>query len=89
MVMRAIDLRSSIAAPVFVAGEVWGALVASTTRDQPLPEGSEHRIGGFADLIGQASPTATPGAGSSRPATRRAAASSASCTRARSSTCWR
>jgi len=54
MVMRAIDLRSTVAAPVMVEGEVWGALVASTTRDQPLPEGSEHRIGGFADLIGHA-----------------------------------
>jgi len=54
VVMRAIDLRSSVAAPVIVAGEVWGALVASTTRDQPLPYGSEHRIGGFAELIGHA-----------------------------------
>ena len=50
MMMRAIDLRSSIAAPVIVAGEVWGALVVSTTRDRPLPEGSEHQISGFAEL---------------------------------------
>ncbi len=54
MVMRAIDLRSTVAAPVMVGGDVWGALVASTTRDQPLPEGSEHRVSGFADLIGHA-----------------------------------
>ena len=53
-VMRAIELRSSIAAPVIVAGDVWGALVAATTRDRPLPEGSEHRIGGLAELTGQA-----------------------------------
>jgi signal transduction histidine kinase len=53
-VMRAIDLRSTVAAPVMVGSEVWGALVASTTREQPLPEGSEHRIGAFAELIGHA-----------------------------------
>jgi signal transduction histidine kinase len=54
VVMRAIDLRSSIAAPVIVGSDVWGALVAATTRDRPLPEGSEHRIGDFAELTGQA-----------------------------------
>jgi signal transduction histidine kinase len=51
VVMRAIDLRSSIAAPVMLGDEVWGAVVAATTRDQPLPAGSEHRLGDLTELV--------------------------------------
>ena len=34
VVMRAIDVRSSVAAPVMLGDEVWGAVAASTTRDE-------------------------------------------------------
>jgi signal transduction histidine kinase len=49
--MRASDLRSSVAAPVAVGDEVWGAVVAVTTRDQPLPADSEQAAVDFAELV--------------------------------------
>jgi signal transduction histidine kinase len=54
LVMRAIELRSTVAAPVMLEAEVWGALVASTTRDEPLPAGAEERLVDFAELAGLA-----------------------------------
>jgi signal transduction histidine kinase len=54
VVMRAIDVRSSVAAPVMLGDEVWGAVVASTTRDEPLPADTEHRLEDFTALLGQA-----------------------------------
>jgi signal transduction histidine kinase len=49
--MRASDFRSSVAAPVLLGDEIWGAVVAVTTREQPLPEGSEDRLLDYADLV--------------------------------------
>jgi signal transduction histidine kinase len=46
--------RSSVAAPVKVGGRLWGALLATTRSPEPLPEGSEQRLGDFADLVAQA-----------------------------------
>jgi signal transduction histidine kinase len=46
--------RSAVAAPVKVGGRVWGALVAVSTSDEPLPDGLEQRLSDFADLVGQA-----------------------------------
>jgi PAS domain S-box-containing protein len=43
--------RSVVAAPVVVAGRVWGLLVVATSRDDPLPEGTEQRIESFAELV--------------------------------------
>jgi PAS domain S-box-containing protein len=43
--------RSVVAAPVNVAGRVWGLLVVATSRDEPLPEGTEQRIESFAELV--------------------------------------
>ncbi len=54
MLMRAIGLRSTLAAPVHVHEQVWGALVASTTTEDPLPEGGEQRLAGAAELVGRA-----------------------------------
>jgi signal transduction histidine kinase len=52
--MREAGYRAAVAAPVTVAGRLWGALVAATASDEPLPDGLEERLGDFADLIGQA-----------------------------------
>jgi signal transduction histidine kinase len=52
--MRAIGVRSSVAAPIMVSGEVWGTVAVVTRRDEPLPAGSEHRIGDLAELAGHA-----------------------------------
>jgi signal transduction histidine kinase len=52
--MRAIGVRSSVAAPVMVSGEVWGTVAVVTTRSEPLPVGSEHRIDDVAELAADA-----------------------------------
>jgi GAF domain-containing protein len=54
VVMRAIDVRASVAAPVMLGDEVWGTVAASTTTDQPLPPDSEHQLDDFAELVGLA-----------------------------------
>jgi PAS domain S-box-containing protein len=43
--------RSVVAAPVVVAGRVWGLLVVATSRDEPLAEGTEQRLESFAELV--------------------------------------
>jgi signal transduction histidine kinase len=52
--LRSSGYRAAVAAPVTVAGGLWGALVAATTSDEPLPDGLEQRLCDFADLVGQA-----------------------------------
>jgi signal transduction histidine kinase len=54
VLMRAIDVRSSVAAPITVAGEVWGVLAATSSRVEPLPAGSENRIVDLAELAANA-----------------------------------
>ncbi len=52
--LRSRGYRSSVAAPVKLAGGLWGALVASSVDESPLPDGSEQRLLDFADLVAQA-----------------------------------
>jgi signal transduction histidine kinase len=52
--LRSAGYRAAVAAPVSVAGRLWGALVAATASDEPLPEGLERRLCDFADLVAQA-----------------------------------
>jgi signal transduction histidine kinase len=52
--LRSAGYRGAVAAPVTVAGRLWGALVAATASHEPLPDGLEQRLGDFADLVGQA-----------------------------------
>jgi signal transduction histidine kinase len=52
--LRSAGYRGGVAAPVRVAGGLWGALVAVTASDEPLPEGLEQQLCDFADLVGQA-----------------------------------
>ena len=52
--LRSYGYRSSVAAPVSLAGGLWGALVASSVDERPLPVGSEQRLGDFAELVAQA-----------------------------------
>jgi PAS domain S-box-containing protein len=51
---RARGLRASVAAPVRVSGQLWGALVASAYAPEALAEGAERKLCDFADLIAQA-----------------------------------
>ena len=43
--------RSVVAAPVVVAGRVWGLLVAATQREEPLGSNAEQRLESFAELV--------------------------------------
>ena len=52
--MRTAGYRGALAAPVRVAGRLWGALVAGTPSEEPLPQGLERRLCDFAELVGQA-----------------------------------
>jgi signal transduction histidine kinase len=52
--LRSHGYRSSVAAPVKFGTGLWGALVASSVDERPLPEGSERRLCDFADLVAQA-----------------------------------
>jgi signal transduction histidine kinase len=49
--MRSLGLRSGVAGPVVVGGRIWGALVACSAREVPLPPGTEDRIAAFAQLV--------------------------------------
>jgi signal transduction histidine kinase len=51
--LRNIGIRASVAAPIFVEGRLWGAVLTSTTSD-PFPASSEVRLGAFAALVAQA-----------------------------------
>jgi signal transduction histidine kinase len=53
-VLRSAGYRAAVAAPVTVAGRLWGALAAATASNEPLPDGLEQRLCDFADLVGQA-----------------------------------
>ena len=50
-VIRNLGIHASVAAPIRVGGELWGAIVVSTTRDAPLASDSEARIEEFAELV--------------------------------------
>jgi signal transduction histidine kinase len=52
--LRGAGYRAAVAAPVTVAGRLWGALVAATAAADGLPDGLEQRLSDFADLVGQA-----------------------------------
>jgi GAF domain-containing protein len=52
--LRAVGIASSIAAPITVAGELWGALVASSGRPNSFAPGAENRLASFAELVADA-----------------------------------
>jgi PAS domain S-box-containing protein len=49
--VRASEHRSVVAAPVLVAGRVWGVLLAATQRAEPLADDAEARLESFAELV--------------------------------------
>ncbi len=51
--MRQLGGSGGIAAPIFVGGELWGALGAAYT-ETTIPEGVEHRLERFGRLVGLA-----------------------------------
>jgi GAF domain-containing protein len=52
--MVASGVRSSIGAPIFVDGRMWGAFAALSTAAEPLPAGAEARLASFTGLLSTA-----------------------------------
>jgi signal transduction histidine kinase len=52
--LRRVGFRSSVAAPVFLGGRLWGAMIVLSVDATPFPEGAEQRIADFAELAAQA-----------------------------------
>jgi PAS domain S-box-containing protein len=50
---RERGIRSTVAAPIFVDEELWGALTASRTGEEPMPEAIERQLADFAELVSQ------------------------------------
>jgi PAS domain S-box-containing protein len=51
---RDAGIGSSVASPIEVDGRLWGAVVAATRNAEPMPHGTEARIGQFTELIASA-----------------------------------
>jgi signal transduction histidine kinase len=49
--LRAAGIASAVAAPIKVAGRLWGAIIASSGRPHGFPPDSEARIARFAELV--------------------------------------
>jgi signal transduction histidine kinase len=52
--MRGLGIHSSVGAPIIVDGRVWGAMITSSTRPEPLPSDSEQRLAAFTELVATA-----------------------------------
>jgi signal transduction histidine kinase len=53
-VAASLGIRSSVAAPITVEGRPWGAIGVASTGEEPPPQGTEERLGGFAELVATA-----------------------------------
>jgi signal transduction histidine kinase len=51
--MRGNGFRSAVAAPVLAGGRIWGLVLVASV-DGPLGRDAEHRLAGFAELVGLA-----------------------------------
>ena len=51
---RGLRLRSTVGAPILVEGRLWGALMAATRGEEPLPDDAETRIAAFTELVATA-----------------------------------
>jgi PAS domain S-box-containing protein len=52
--LRRMGFRSAVAAPIFLSGRMWGAVIVSSVTEEPFPPGAEQRIADFAELAAQA-----------------------------------
>ena len=50
-VMRSMGMSASVATPVLVDGEPWGAIVATAVDEEALPPGCEQRLMALAELV--------------------------------------
>jgi signal transduction histidine kinase len=53
-VAHSVGSRSGLATPIFVAGQLWGVMTATSTQERLLPRDSEARLTHFTDLLATA-----------------------------------
>jgi signal transduction histidine kinase len=51
---RDLGIYTTIGAPILVDGAVWGAIFVCSKKPEPVPEDTESRMVGFAELVGTA-----------------------------------
>jgi signal transduction histidine kinase len=49
-----LGVRAAVGVPVSAGGRLWGAMVVSSTQEEPLPAGTEARLTGFTELAATA-----------------------------------
>jgi len=49
--LRGLGIRSAVGTPIVVEGRLWGVMVAASTRAEPVPAGTEERMGEFTELV--------------------------------------
>jgi signal transduction histidine kinase len=52
--VRKLGVRSAVGTPIVVEGRLWGAMIAASWQAEPLPAGTESRIGEFTELVATA-----------------------------------
>jgi signal transduction histidine kinase len=52
--IREMGIRSAVGAPILVEGSLWGAILAGSTVEQPLPADTESRLASFTELVATA-----------------------------------
>jgi signal transduction histidine kinase len=52
--VRSLGVRAAVGTPIVVEGRVWGLMTAGSVQPEPLPIGTELRIGAFTELVGTA-----------------------------------
>jgi signal transduction histidine kinase len=53
-ITQRLGIRSAVGAPIVVDGRPWGAMIASSNADDPLPGETESRIAAFTELVATA-----------------------------------
>jgi signal transduction histidine kinase len=70
---RERGFRSAVGTPIVVEGSLWGVVIAGSTREQPMPPGTEARLADFTELLATAIANAESRAGLARLAEEQAA----------------
>ncbi|MDX6416073.1 MAG: hypothetical protein QOG28_693, partial [Trebonia sp.] len=52
--IREMGIRSAVGTPILVEGRLWGAILAGSTLEQPLPADTEARLASFTELVATA-----------------------------------
>ena len=50
----AAGVRTGVGVPITVEGQLWGVIISSSTREEPLPSDTEARLAGFTELVATA-----------------------------------